>query len=92
MKKVKFKKEVINTNVTIKCNCCGHRNIKPLIRQIFKCSVCFLDYCIHCFLYAKHICVYCNGVNEPSHILPINDPSTLLEMWSKINLNVKTIP
>ena len=81
-KKVRFKKEVKNPNVTIKCKCCGHRNIKPLIRQMFKCSKCCLNFCVQCFLYNRspQVCVNCNECHD--------DPSTLLELWTKISLNV----
>lgn len=43
---------------TSRCSCCGHRNIKPHIRELFKCKKCDKTFCIHCMC-AGNLCIDC---------------------------------
>jgi len=48
-----------------KCKCCGHRNIKPRIRDFFTCSKCHRKFCIQCFTYTEpRRCVDCMEVRD----------------------------
>lgn len=68
-KEVRFSDDVIDPSPTHKCHICGHRNIRPRIKDMYICSHCSKETCESC-LYVYNLCKVCaiitHEMNYPS--------------------------